>query len=69
MPISVNVPVGNKKPEVMVRDDSGRLLGTLLIGRRGVGWLPAGNSVNKWQMTWPKLAKFMMEHGRRVDVK
>lgn len=60
--------VANKDLEVVVRTDKGKL-GTLLISRGNVEWLPKSNSVNKQQLTWVKFAEFMAQHGKPAKAK
>lgn len=57
--------VGNKDLEVVVSNDDGKL-GTLLISKGNVEWLPAGNHVNKFRLAWAKFAGVMEEHGKAV---
>jgi hypothetical protein len=38
-------------------------LGTLLISKGNIEWVPAGNSVNKHRMTWAKFADLMATEG------
>ena len=42
--------------------------GTLLISKGNVQWVPAGNSVNKFQASWNELAKMMEENGKVVTM-
>jgi len=44
-------------------------LGTLLISKGNVEWLPKGNSVNKQRLTWKQFADFMESYGKDVKVK
>lgn len=60
--------VGNKDLEVVVRTNSGKL-GTLLISKGNVEWLPKGNSVNKRRFSWAKFADVMEEQGQRAKKK
>lgn len=55
----------HKDVEVEVKKD-GRKLGTVLVSKGNVEWLPAGNSVNKKRLSWTKFADLMVEHGRDV---
>lgn len=43
-------------------------LGTLLISKGNIEWLPAGNHVNKYRLSWKKLAELMEEEGRHVKI-
>lgn len=60
--------VAHKDLEIVVRTDTGKL-GTLLISKGNVEWLPKGNYVNKRRLSWSKFAEFMEEHGRPVKIK
>ena len=58
----------HKDIEVEVRKD-GKGLGTLLISKGNLEWLPAGNSVNKKRLAWSKFAELMEAEGRDAKVK
>lgn len=47
-----------------VRKDDSKL-GTLLISKGNIEWVPAGNFVNKPRMSWAKFAE-LMEFERRL---
>lgn len=49
------------------KDDS--KLGTLLISKGNIEWVPSGNSVNKHRMTWAAFAKMMESEGRTKKIK
>jgi hypothetical protein len=55
--------VAHKDFEVVVKSDEGKI-GTLLISKGNIEWLPKGNSVNKQRLTWAKFAEVMKEHGK-----
>lgn len=55
--------VAHKDLEIIVRSDEGKI-GTLLISKGNIEWLPKGNSVNKRRLPWAKFAEFMAEHGK-----
>jgi hypothetical protein len=57
--------LAHKDIEVSVRSD-GSKLGTLLVSKGNIEWLPANNSVNKYRLTWEKFADVMEEAGHRV---
>lgn len=59
--------VSHKDVKVEVKNNEGKL-GTLLISKGNIEWLPAGNHVNKKRMTWKNFANFMEEHGKNVKV-
>ncbi|WP_130617421.1 hypothetical protein [Dyella amyloliquefaciens] len=48
---------------------NGSKLGTVLISKGNIEWLPAGNSVNKKRLSWTKFAELMNEHGGDVRVR
>jgi phosphotransacetylase len=58
----------HKDVEIEVRKDK-KKLGTVLVSKGNVEWLPAGNSVNKRRMSWEKFAELMESEGRQVKVK
>ncbi len=57
--------ISHKDVELEVRSD-GTKLGTLLISKGNIEWLPANNSVNKYRMSWEQLSEIMILHGRNV---
>jgi hypothetical protein len=60
--------VGHKDVEAFVKTGNGKL-GTLLISRGNVEWLPKGNSVNKRRLSWVKLGDFMEQYGKPAKAK
>ena len=44
-------------------------LGTLLISKGNIEWVPKGNSVNKKRLTWVQFAALVEEHGKDVKIK
>jgi hypothetical protein len=60
--------VAHKDLEVLVKS-RGEKLGTLLISKGNLEWLPKGNSVNKYRVGWNRLATLIQEHGRAVKAK
>ena len=60
--------VTNKDLEIIVRTNDGKL-GTLLISRGNVEWLPKGNHVNKRRLSWQKFAQLMEAQGKPAKVK
>jgi hypothetical protein len=58
----------HKDVEVEVRAD-GSKLGTLLISKGNIEWLPGGNSVNKQRLSWKKFAALMEDQGKPTKVK
>lgn len=55
----------HKDVEVDVKADGSRL-GTLLISKGNIEWLPAGNHVNKFRLSWKQLAALMELQGKPV---
>lgn len=47
----------------------GSKLGTALISKGNIEWVPAGNSANKKQLSWTKFAELMESQGRDVKIK
>ena len=60
--------VAHKDLEIIVKGDGGKL-GTLLISKGNIEWLPKGNSVNKKRLTWQQFAAFMESEARTVKAK
>lgn len=60
--------VAHKDFEVVVKNDSGKI-GTLLISKGNIEWLPKGNSVNKKRLSWAKFSEFMAVHGQPVKAR
>ncbi|CAD5107017.1 hypothetical protein [Zestomonas carbonaria] len=52
----------SKDVEVEIKAD-GSKLGTILISKGNIEWLPASNSVNKHRLTWKKFAALMESQG------
>ena len=44
-------------------------LGTLLIRKGNVEWLPSKNSANKFRLSWEMFAEVMKEKGTTVKIK
>lgn len=57
----------HKDIEVSIKKD-GKKLGTVLISKGNIEWLPSGNSVNKKRLAWTKFAEIMEEHGKSVKI-
>lgn len=55
----------HKDVKVEVKKD-GKKLGTVLISKGNIEWMPTNNSVNKKRLSWVKFAEIMAEHGRDV---
>ncbi len=64
--------VAHKDLEIEVKTiDGGKpsKLGTLLISKGNIEWLPKGNSVNKKRLSWVQFSALVEEHGKTVKVK
>lgn len=55
----------HKDVTIDVKKD-GRKLGTVLISKGNIEWLPAGNSVNKKRLSWAKFAELMVAEGKDI---
>lgn len=60
--------VRHKDLEVIVRAGTGKL-GTLLISKGNMEWLPKGNSVNKRRLSWKQFAALIETEGKRVKAR
>jgi hypothetical protein len=60
--------VHNKDLEVIVKSGSSKL-GTLLLSKGNLEWLPKGNSVNKRRLSWKQFAAVMRDNGKRVKAR
>jgi hypothetical protein len=58
--------VAHKDLEIVVKTSADGKLGTLLISKGNVEWLPKGNWVNRRRLSWRRLADLMESQGRRV---
>jgi len=56
----------HKDVNVEVKKD-GSKLGTILISKGNIEWVPAGNSVNKYRLSWTQFAK-LMENGKPTRI-
>jgi hypothetical protein len=45
-----------------------RKLGTVLISKGNIEWVPAGNSVNKSRLSWAKFAALMVAEGKDIRI-
>lgn len=57
--------VAHKDLEISVKDSAGKL-GTLLISKGNIEWVPARASVKKKRLSWARFAKVMEQEGRTV---
>jgi len=58
-----NKIVLHKDVTLEVKED-GAKLGSLLISKGNIEWLPAGHSVNKHRLSWKKFAELMEKQGK-----
>ncbi len=63
-----NTSVLSKDVEFEVRSNS-KKLGTMMLSKGNIEWLPAGNSVNRHRITWEKFAALMESQPTRKRVK
>lgn len=54
--------------KVKVSNNDGKL-GTLLISKGNIEWMPSPNSVNKYRLSWDKFAQLMVGQGKPARVK
>ena len=55
--------IEKKDLEVRVKSDVGKI-GTLLISKGNIEWLPKGNSKNKRRLKWEDFAELMKREGK-----
>jgi hypothetical protein len=58
----------HKDVKIEVSNSSGKL-GTLLVSKGNIEWLPASKSVNKHRLSWDKFASLMVEQGKPARAK
>ena len=58
--------VRHKDLEIVVKTSKEGKVGTLLISKGNVEWLPKGNWVNRRRLSWWQFANAMETLGRRV---
>lgn len=58
----------SKDIEFNVKSD-GAKLGTLLISKGNIEWVPAGNSVKKRRLSWEKFAELMSSRGKVAKIR
>jgi len=59
--------VSNKDVKFDIKSDSAKL-GTLLISKGNIEWIPAGNHVNKRRLSWEKFSEIIEAEGRNVKI-
>ncbi|MGC3895177.1 hypothetical protein [Pseudomonas urmiensis] len=60
--------VQHQDVEIEVKKDGGKL-GTILISKGNIEWVPSGNHVNKHHLSWAQFADLMEEHGKIRKIK
>lgn len=60
--------VAHKDLEITVKNN-GAKLGTLLVSKGNIEWLPKGNYVNKKRLSWDRFASLIAKEGRAVKAK
>jgi hypothetical protein len=58
----------HKDVKIEVKNGDGKL-GTVLVSKGNIEWLPAKNFVNKKRLTWTKFAELMEQEGKAVKAK
>lgn len=58
----------HKDVKIDIKNDDGKL-GTLLVSKGNIEWVPAGNSVNKRRLTWTKFAELIESQGKPVKTR
>ncbi len=61
--------VTGKDLEIEVKTTSDGKLGTLLISKGNMEWLPKGKSVNKKRLSWVQFAELIEEQGKPIKAK
>lgn len=57
----------HKDVKIYIKKD-GKKLGTALVSKGNIEWVPSGNSVNKKRLSWAKFAELIQEHGKDVKI-
>jgi hypothetical protein len=57
-----------KDVEFLIRSDRVKL-GTLLISKGNIEWVPANHSVKKRRLTWEKFAALMESEGKSTRIR
>lgn len=58
----------HKDVKIDVKNTEGKL-GTVLVSKGNIEWLPAGNHVNKKRLSWTQFAQLMVDNGSDVKIK
>jgi hypothetical protein len=60
--LTLTTAVAQKDVKIAVEAGSGKL-GTLLVSKGNIEWLPKGNHVNKKRLSWEDFARLMRKNG------
>ena len=58
----------HKDVEIVVHASTGKL-GTLLVSKGNIEWLPVKKSVNKLRLSWTQFSKLMKAQGKPAKAK
>ena len=58
----------HKDVKIEVKKD-GAKLGTVLVSKGNIEWLPVNKSVNKHRLSWTKFAELMEDYGKNAKAK
>lgn len=58
----------NKDVKIYVKTTEGKL-GTVLVSKGNVEWIPSGNHVNKKRLSWTQFSELMETYGSDVKIK
>lgn len=67
--LNFNTNVVSHKDVSIEVSSSGGKLGTLLVSKGNIEWLPSPKSVRKHRLSWAKFAQLMQEQGRPARAK
>lgn len=57
----------HKDVKIHVKNTDGKI-GTVLVSKGNIEWLPSGNHVNKKRLSWTQFAELIEAHGKDVKV-
>jgi hypothetical protein len=69
--VTIEIPkksIQAKDIQFTVKSDGG-MLGTLLVSKGNIEWIPANHSVRKRRLTWERFAAMMQSEGRKARIK
>lgn len=69
--VTIEIPkksIQAKDIKFTVKSDGG-MLGSLLVSKGNIEWIPANNSVRKRRLTWERFAQMMESEGRKARIK